>query len=233
MSKAEQQLNVVIGLAKPPYVVKEPLTGFEIELVNHVFEKMNTSANYIFVPFGRTPRMLKNEDIDAILTVNKQVMPDEQLLTDVYINYQNVAISLAKNNFEINSIRELEQFTLATFQNAHKILGEAFADTVQKSPLYSQVANQKIQLEMLFKERAEVIIMDINIFNHYLKSYEKNPLNQAFTVHEIFPPSAYRAAFKDTDNVMRFNKALATVLESDEYRALVSKYQIVREHKKQ
>jgi len=224
-------LNIVIGLAKPPYVIEKPLGGFEIELINLLLKKMKSSGNFIFVPFGRSERMLKEPGIDVILTVNDVMFPKKGTLSDVYITYQNVAISLEENNFSINTIKDLSNYSLATFQSAHKVLGDEFALASQESPLYTQVANQALQLDMLLKKRADVLIMDINIFNYYLKHYSNKKAIKPIRVHKVFPVSPYKAAFKDKQHQYKFNQSLIEVLASPDYQKLIAKYNLVTAQK--
>jgi len=35
---AEQAFKIVVGLSKPPYVIKENMSGFELEVVQQVFK---------------------------------------------------------------------------------------------------------------------------------------------------------------------------------------------------
>ncbi|WP_448212234.1 substrate-binding periplasmic protein [Colwellia sp. MEBiC06753] len=224
---AQTELDVVVGLAKPPYVAENQKNGFELELVRNVLNMMNASPNYIFVPFGRSEKMLRTEGIDAILTANSNIIKDKKALTDVYIVYQNVAISLADRQLQINTIKDLSRYSLATFQSAHHILGGEFAQAALNSPNYIQVANQKIQLDMLVKKRVDVIIMDINIFNYYLSHYASDIDNSSVNIHTIFPQSDYHVAFKNHEYVPLFNQAFARYQKSEDYTKLKTQYGII------
>ncbi len=224
LSIQAKDFEVVVGLAKPPYVLEDEKSGFEIELVSQVLASMGKPVKFVFIPFGRTPKMLESKGIDAIMTVNNQTFHDPSLLSNVYINYQNVAISLKRNEFEINSIADLSNRTIASFQLAHKVLGEEFADAVSKSPMFIQVANQLSQPQLLISNRIDVLVMDVRIFRFIIRQLGLEMLESQIAIHEIFPLSPYRMAFKDKSNVALFNDMLIQYKTSDAYKDLKSKY---------
>ena len=223
-SYAAEQINVVVGLTKPPYVFEKNNEGYELELVSHILNKLNKTPNFIFVPFGRSPKMLTADDIDAILTSNKQLMNGSDMLSDTYITYQNVAISLKENNFQLKKISELRNYSMATFQSAHKILGEEFAIASKNSPMYTQVSDQKMQLKLLIKKRVDVIIIDINIAQYYLNLLTETHQKESVKIHTIFPPTEYSIAFKDKSMIKPFNHALKSFKNSKTYLELKNKY---------
>ena len=51
-------------------------------------------------------------------------------------------------------------------------------------------------------------------------------LESKFSYHNIFPKSHYKMAFKDTNNVALFNKAFIEYSNSENYQALLKKYQL-------
>lgn len=219
-------LEVVVGLAKPPYVLSDGNSGFEIELIRHILRKAGHKANFVLVPFGRTVSMLSRNDVDAIMTVNKSTIPDVKLLTEAYIYYRNVAISRAEDNLEINDIYDLSNYTVSSFQNAHKILGPEFASAMQNSPLYVQNARQEVQPDLLIKGKVNFVVMDENIFNHYVSANTTSKQKSAFDYHRIFPKSYYQLAIKDEAIRKAFNRELNLVKNSEFYTNLLNKYQL-------
>ncbi len=223
-AQAAEKLDVIVGLSKPPYVLEDQQKGYELELVRTLLAKMDKRPNYIFVPFGRSEKMLKSEGIDALLTANPVIITDRALLSDVYITYQNVAISLASRNLCIETVEDLANYSITAFQNAHKILGETFAKSANESSMYTQVARQKVQVEMLLKGRTDTIVLDINIFNFFFKDYLDKHSPDQIKVHYIFPPSPYRMAFKNKAFVSQFNQSYAEYSKTNAYLALKKKY---------
>jgi len=223
---ANEELVVAVGLAKPPYVIQSDDSGFELELIRNVFKKMGKSTKFVYTQFGHSSKMLKVKEIDAVMTTNQSVFSDNSKLSDDYITYQNIAISLRKNNLKINSIEDLANYSIASFQKADKVLGSAFADAVDKSPLYMKIADQSHQPMLLLKGRVQALIMDRNIFEYFTRKLDINDINTLFTFHQIFPKTNYKIAFKDRKNVQLFNDVFAQYKQSNEYLSLRKSYNL-------
>lgn len=223
-SMAKQPFKVVIGLSKAPYVIEETQSGFELELIQQVLAKIGKKAEFVFVPFGRSEKMLKIPDISAVITVNEHMFPNNKNLSESYINYQNIAISMKKNALTINSIDDLSHYSIATFQLAHKVLGEEFSLAATSSPMYIQVANQEKQVELFLLGRVDVLVMDVKIFLHYLNKLDRIKQQSDIAFHYIFPVSPYRVAFKNSENVIAFNQAMKAFKATDNYQKLIEKY---------
>lgn len=225
ITKTVAAMDVVVGFAKPPYVIAESVSGFEIELVQHVVEKMGQQANFIFVPYKRSEKMLNDDmDIDAIMTVNQSLISNQSLLTKPYIHYQNVAISLQGTDVKLTKVADLSQYNVAAFALAEKVLGEDYAKAVTTAPSYSEIQDQKRQTKMLFQKRTDLLIMDLNIFRYYQKQLDEPWRSMTVKVHPIFPRHEYGMAFKNSDHVPLFEKAMDEFKSTEEYQALITKY---------
>ncbi|SEL73342.1 amino acid ABC transporter substrate-binding protein, PAAT family [Colwellia chukchiensis] len=223
---AQQPFKVVVGLSKPPYVIEEARLGFEIELIRQVLINIGKAPEFIFTPYGRSEKMLKLSGIDAVITVNEQMFPNNKNLSAPYISYQNVAISRKKQAIRLNQMADFANYSIASFQLAHKVLGPEFARAVTQSPVYMQVAEQKKQVELLLLNRVDVLVMDINIFLHYLRELKAIKQQDSIRFHYIFPLSPYRVAFKNQQDVSTFDQAMASFKQSIAYQELVAKYQL-------
>ena len=225
---AEDKFIVAVGLAKPPYVNQADDSGFELDLIRNVLKKMGETATFVYTQFGHSSKMLDVKEIDAVITTNSKVFTDTTQLSDIYITYQNIAISLKKNNIKINKIKELEHLSIASFQKADKVLGKAFADASNKSPLFLKIADQSQQPQLLLKGRIDVLIMDINIFKYFTHelNMNNNDITRLFTFHPIFPETHYRMAFKDKTYIPLFNETLVKYKQTDEYLVLRKHYNL-------
>lgn len=224
ISVQTKELTLVAGLAKPPYISEEQTHGYELELINSIFATLNIKPKYVFVPFGRSGKLLSNTEVDGLLTMHSNILEHFGFLTDNYITYKNVAVSLTKKQLNFDNVSELANYSLATFQSAHKVLGNEFALASAKSPLYTQVANQERQIELLSKERVDVIILDLNIFNYLLQKSEFS--RESFTVHPLFKPNPYSLALKNEELANAFNQSLNLFRQTEAYKALRKKYHI-------
>lgn len=215
-----------MGWSKPPYVISEGHTGFEIDLVREVMKSIGHEIIPIYVPFGRSHVMLQRGVVDITLTLNPRLgIPPEQL-SDVYITYQNVAISLKKSELSIETIADLGSHTVVAFQNASVVLGEEFKHAVSQSKLYTELPDQRQQVEMLLLGNTAVVVMDINIFMHISKEIRGVSQKDRVKVHYLFPASPYQAGFKDVRLKEAFNLALKNYLKTDQYEWLKYRYSL-------
>jgi polar amino acid transport system substrate-binding protein len=221
---AKQSFKVVVGLSKPPYAIEENNSGFELELIQQILSNMNEIPEFIFIPYGRSEKMLEIPEIDAVITVNKQIFPYNDNLSESYITYQNVAISLKKNAITLNNIADIAHYSIASFQLSDKVLGEEFAKAVASSPMFIQVVNQQKQFELLLLGRVDVLVMDIKIFLYFFDKLDITLEKSDIDFHKIFPLNPYRIAFKSNKKMKAFNQAMREYKASKKYQELKAKY---------
>ena len=220
-----KELDVVVGWNKPPYVISQEHTGFEVDLVRAILAEMGYGLSPIYVPFGRTARLLKDNAVDIGLTQSAAHNVEVAILSEPYIIYQNVAVTRADRELTINSIDDLKDKSVIAFQTAQSVLGEDFGQTLASQPTYIEMARQDRQVDMLMRGSIDVAILDRNIFN-YFKS-ENGTYSQDKTVfHELFPISAYSAAIPDPELRAKFNATLRLFIEDGRYQLLLDEYKL-------
>ncbi|MFY8298077.1 substrate-binding periplasmic protein [Pseudoalteromonas sp. SS15] len=213
--------NVVTGIDRPPYSLQGAKTGFEIELLSAVLDKVVNKHEFVIAPYGRSIKILDVRNIDAMTTASVALYRESGKLSMPYIQYQNVAVTLKSTDLKLGSINDLERFSIATFLNAKTILGDTFNQAVSKSSQYTELSDQSLQLHMLRKNKVQVLVMDINIFNYFNKFHELE-----VDIHRIFPLTAYGLLIKENAFKTRFDHALQQYLNSDAYLSLANKWSI-------
>ena len=216
-------LDVVVGLDKPPYVISANDSGFELELVRAIMADIGHDIEPVYVPFGRTSKVVKEGTVDIGLTLNFSHDIDPELLSNEYVYYQNVVVARADRHFEINTISDLTGKSIIAFQTAHLVLGEEYANTLQLRANYLEISEQQRQVNMLLLGSVDVAIIDRNIF-HYIKRQFPKHVQVETTVYELFPVNAYRAAIPNAQLRDQFNNGLAQFIEDGRYHALLNKY---------
>jgi polar amino acid transport system substrate-binding protein len=219
-----RQLDLAVGWSKPPYVIAAGNTGYELDLIRTVLQSIGHEIIPIYVPFGRTNVMMKQGVVDVALTVEDSMGIDPNRLSDVYITYQNVALSLKEKSIHLNTVADLQTHTIVGFQKAATVLGSAYRSAVKNSQLYIELPEQLRQVEMLLLGNTDVVVMDINIFIHLSKQLRRESQLFDVDVHHLFAPSPYRVAFKDLKIKDAFNQALPLFLGSAEHQALIDNY---------
>lgn len=220
--------NVVVGLTKPPYVIQETNSGFEIELLSQLLTSIGKKPNFLYVPYGQSLRMLEDKSVDALMTVNTSIIKDIDLLSAPYVTYQNVVITLKQENVSLKGISDLSILPTAAFQTATKVLGEEYINAVNKNPNYFEVATQKRQAKLLYENKVNALVIDLNIFKVVSPSVGGMKDLSDVDIHYLFPKSSFRLAFKNKKHIKAFNSALAEFKKSTEYTTLKDKYNLVQ-----
>lgn len=219
-------LDVVVGWNKPPYVMSDADSGFELELVRQILHELGHDMSPLYVPFGRTMKIVQEGDVDIGLTMTPHHSVNQQLLTDPYVIYQNVAVTLQARQLLIDSLGALQGRSVIAFQTASKVLGAGFADATAKASGYLEVPEQSRQVSMLLMGSVDVAVMDRNIFT-YLKDQLPKSKQYATEVHELFAISPYSAAIRDPMLREQFNQTLMTFIEDGRYQALLAQFGLV------
>jgi polar amino acid transport system substrate-binding protein len=223
-SVAADNLQVAASWAKPPYIIPHNHSGFEIELITEVFKDLNHGVTFVYMPYEQSVEMLQRKNTDVTLTLNNLSGINSKYLSDVYILYQNAALSLKSKNLPIRNIQNLSKYRVVGFQSASEVLGVDFAGAIEKNKQYIEIADQMQQVGLLLNEQVDVIIIDLNIFPYVSLKLTGTDQFDKVTVHPLFPPSPYSAGFKDIVLMKQFNQALGKYVSSGRYEVLKAKY---------
>ncbi|GIU02766.1 substrate-binding periplasmic protein [Shewanella morhuae] len=226
-----QALELKIGASQsiPPYVIQETNSGLELELLFNALAVKGHTASIHYLPLARTFHELKEAKLDGVINI-QEGMVKNVFYSDVAITYQNCAISLMSNQYNINSIADLNHKHVVTFQRASSLLGDEFAQMAKSNKGYQEQAQQIQQVYMLMKHRADVIVMDKYIFEYYLKQafiegkLTPQDLTQQTVCHPIFAPTQYRFAFLNAQIRDDFNIGLKQITDNGTLWALKEKY---------
>lgn len=221
-----RQIDVVVGWDKPPYVIAESHSGFELELMRQILAELGHDMLPIYVPFGRTPRLINARGADIGLTMNARHPVDNAILSRVYVVYQNVAITLQKRHLVISELNDLRRHSVAAFQTASHVLGKEYRDVVSQHPSYIEIPQQRRQVSLLLAGSIDVAVMDRNIFTH-LRNKQPAERQAEVDIHPVFGVSPYRAAIVEDELRRQFNQTLATFIDDGRYQALIDRFGLV------
>lgn len=218
-------IQVGMGLAKPPYIMKPGEAGLEYEIVDKALAAAGYRMTPLYYPQARALGLMRAGQLEAILSVTEGIGGND-FFSDNYIVYQNVAITLTSRRIRISSIDDLSRYSVAAFQNAHFVLGEQFKAVVSNHPNYVEHPQQITQNRLLYLHRVDVVVGDRFIFRYFNREVEQ-PIDssQPVTFHQIFPPSPRKAVFRDAAVRDKFNAGLKAIRQDGTYAAIVKKYQ--------
>ena len=219
-----KEIKVAVGLALPPYVISSKNEGMELDIIKETLAMNGHTVKPVYLPFARVPWSLKEGKVDAAMTINESSGIDNVFYSDSHITYQNVAVSLAKNKYSINSVKDLSGRSVLAFQSATLYLGNEFKDMASKNNRYKEEPRQDIQITMVYNGRTEAVVMDINIFKYYKAKESRADVSQAVDIHTIFPPSLYKVGFRSKKLRDEFNASLKTLIASGKHKEIIGRY---------
>ena len=217
-------LRVAVGLALPPYVIADQDSGFELDIVREALASQGHTLIPLYAPFRRVPELLMQQQVHAAITVTEQTVDNSAFLSKPYITYRNVAVALAKRDLALQSFADLQPYSVLAFQNARRYLGKAFQQQVDKAADYQEVARQSAQITMLYGERVDVIVLDINIFQYYRRQEQKVSTQQAVDIFRLFEPVHYQMAFSRAQWRDDFDKGIEALKRSGRYQQIIQQY---------
>jgi len=220
----KQSIELITGLDKAPFIFNDATKGVQIELIRQAFAINDVDVKFTPLPLGRNITGYQRWNVQGIITLPSDYSYPGMSVSKPYIIYQNVAVSLARNNFAIKDVADLSGKSVASFQKAKKFLGSKFKEVVNYSLDYREVADQRKQLEMLFAGQTEVIVLDINIFKYFMRNQAQALYRKPYTLHYIFKERAYSAGFKSEQYRDMFDLAILDLKQSGDYNRLFEKY---------
>jgi polar amino acid transport system substrate-binding protein len=224
---APKVLTLAAGLAIPPYNIPETKSGIELDIVREALKNKGYAIKIKYVPFARVKKELKDQTVDGALTIN----PDsgiEAFYSDEHIVCENVVISLKENKFNIKDVNGLKGKSVLAFQDATIYLGKDFASMAKQNRKYREIPKQELQVNLLYSNRVDTIVLDKNIFYYYRRHNQMVDTSKPIDVWHIFPPTPFSVAFIDEKVRDDFNEGLKELRKSGRYEEIVKKYVTVQ-----
>lgn len=215
-----QQLQLLVGMEKPPYIKMASQSGYELELLRTVVKRMGFDSQFIHVPNGRLLDMFTAGQADLVSL--QRGAPAGLYPTEPYISYQNILIVRQNLTKPIHSLSDLAGLRVMAFQNARQFLPADYATAIKHSSSYLEVVDQQQLPALLLKNRVDVLVMDRNVFWHYYR--QTAPTDTSLQVLNFFKPNQYHMLARTPEAAARFNKALAEVKQSALFASLQMQY---------
>lgn len=217
-------IELIAGLAKPPFIVEEGKSGLQLDLVKAAFATQDIRVNFTHMPPARSITGLQKWGVDGVITLPAKYEYPGVFVSKPYIDYQNVVVSLSSSKFNIQKIEDLAGKQISAFQNARKFMPNEYKKLVNYQLDYSEVADQFRQVYRLFAGQTEVIILDVNIFRHIVNQQHSRMFRKPYEIHPIFAINPYAAGFKSEAHKVAFEQGIEVIKENGTYQSLVDKY---------
>ena len=210
-------LHVGFGSHKPPYIFEDEQRGLEYELVAAAAKAAGFTVEPYYAPISRLYLKFRRHELDALAMVNQHSII-EGYSSDVYIQYNNMAVALAERNLPIRRIADLARYSVSTFQEAQYLLGPEFEEMVRLNEHYREEPRQINRNRLLYSGRIDVVVGDpliIDYFNQEIRAQVDT--RQPLRWYKIFPPTSYQVMFRQAAQRDRFNRGLAVIRADGTY----------------
>ena len=206
----------------PPYFLPEKNSGIFMDIVQKAFQPMGIELNNEYVRYAMVHHSLKKKLVDIAFPVPADDS-EGVFYTQPCFAYHNVAVTLKDKKISIESTSDflkLKGKTITAFQNAKKILGKSFADSVVNSK-YNERGNLKVFLLKVLNGELDVAILGKQNVLFLLGPNERKRI----TIHDrVFKPVVYTMGLQDEKLRDEVDKRLSKMKETGEFEKIYKNY---------
>ncbi len=227
---AKQELKIGVGNF-PPFFIETGEKGLFLEVTSAIFKQLpEYDIQYIFMS---NHRLVHEINSGKILDIACNIFPDSQVsafLSEPLFRYIDVAISHKSKGYQINTIDDLKNYSIAAYQGAKDLLGDEFKEMANANVGYSEHAHPKDTTFLMLSGAKDVRVGDINIFLHDLQNphiRSKIPSDISdFDIHYLWPNVYSHMAFKDQAVRDKVNNVIKRLKQDGTIDAIYTKYHI-------
>ena len=217
---AQKTLKVAVNIG-PPWAFQpagQEITGIDVEILRHVFQQMGYATEFYLLGYSRLIKDFNEGKFDVASPAAFD--SNSGFLTQPYLPYQDVAVSLKIEQHNINHTNDLKGKRIVTYQFAHSVLADQLQH-VKQDTNYLEVAERELQLRLLVNNRTDVVIGERRLLTHiFRQDYPQEQLS----IHPIFLAKSYGAIIKDKQLQQQFDVELAKLMASDLYQQILSQW---------
>lgn len=229
-----REVKFLFSFALPPYVIKDeggrPPAGFELEIVQAALASRGHQIKPQFVAMGAMPQILARHEADAAQRGAPEVREADGYFyaAEPTVLYQDVAITLQKNNLHLGSIADLKDKSIVGFQGAAHFLGPEFSAVVKGKKDYAETSDEKRRVLQLYSSGVQVYVGDVNVYRYYRKTAAAVlDVSAPVEIHQLFKPAPQKfnhAVFRDKQLRDDFDAGLKQLKASAQYKQIIQKY---------
>ncbi|MCP4105071.1 MAG: transporter substrate-binding domain-containing protein [Desulfobacteraceae bacterium] len=227
---ADQTLKVAFGDALPPWVIPETNTGILIDIIKETLEPAGYTVKPVYLPYARRLVTYKYGKVDAVCDINPKIIADSKLkgyLSVIAYAYENIGVSLKKKGYSFSGISDLVNYSVVSWQGAKAAIGGEYADMAGKNKKYRELANQELQIKLLYAEREDVIQLDRQIFRYFRKKVSEEGIidtNQPVDIFPLFGKNKCGFLFRDKNAQVAFDSNFEILKKKGRYDEIFEKH---------
>ncbi|WP_286270690.1 substrate-binding periplasmic protein [Thalassotalea hakodatensis] len=212
-ANAKKTISIAVNLGAPwaYYDPKKGITGIDVKIIDRVFTELGYQTEFHLLAYNRLMGQFNHGKYDmaspAAFTFKSGT------LTDTYLPFEDVAISLTKQSLKINKIDDLIGKRVIAYQHAKSVLGNEFTHIVEQTS-YEEMGLREVQIKLLVNNRVDVVIGERRVLQFLMNKLFPN---ENITIHQIFPVVNYGSVIRESELAKKFNQELRKLKKSGEY----------------
>jgi polar amino acid transport system substrate-binding protein len=228
-----RELRVALVTDRAPYCFKSDGmdVGIEIDVIRAALTPFGHTVQPVIVPKARLPIILQSDGVDLAGTI-QGADGNGVYFSDNYIQFHNHAISKKKKNVQISTLADVDNYNFIIWQGGWRNLGPVFEarykpdDTSRFRANYYEAVSQLSQARMFWMERADVVISDKKIFEHFRKQLRSEfNTDEEVVFHDMLKTQTnYPDAFRSAELRDQFNTGLKKIRANGTYQAILDAY---------
>ncbi len=136
-----QQPEIRVGLSQNVAPKKQGNTiQFESELIRQLLAELGYKAVFIAAPHVRLSRMLQDKELDMAARQGGEQI-EGLFYSPAYIEFHNLVFALADFPDQLETVKDMGRYSVASFQYATRILGPEFSQAMAISPSFREVVD--------------------------------------------------------------------------------------------
>lgn len=189
------QTELRVGLSQNTAPQKQGNTlHFETELFRQLLGELGYQVKFVAVPHARLSIMLQNKQLDMAARQGKDQLTG-LFYSQPYLEFHNLVFALSGFPHQLQQVQDMGLYSVASFQNATKILGTEFSQAMQHSPSYREVVDHNQAIDMLQQQRTQLLVLDKVTF--YRRWAEKGLSADKVQSFDLFPKAEHKIGFTD------------------------------------
>ncbi|MDO6427709.1 transporter substrate-binding domain-containing protein [Thalassotalea sp. 1_MG-2023] len=213
-------ISIAVNLGAPwaYYDEEKGITGIDVEIIERIMTDLGFQTEFHLLAYNRLMEQFNHGKYDMASPAAFKFK--NGTLSEEYLPFEDVAVSLTKQSFKINKIDDLIGKRVIAYQHATSVLGNKFAQIASQIS-YEEMGLREVQVKLLVNNRVDVVIGERRVLQFIINKLFPN---EDITIHRIFPVVNYANVFREPELATRFNKALRKLKNSGEYEKILQSW---------
>ena len=226
-----REIRVAFDQEKAPYLWSEgpEVKGLELDIVRAALAVSGHRVLPSILPNRRVSVALARGEADAVTGVQAGDAGPAAFYSDFYLTYANAAITRKSRGIALSGLGDILNYRVAAWQKAWQDLKlDRFRPRGPDSPAYTEFTSQYRQTKFFWADRADIDVVDRNIFIWYSRILSKEmDSSEEVVFQDVVAALRVRAAFSQAADRDAFDAGMKTIRAKGEIDRIYAKYGLI------